>query len=222
VKDKTGIAAASTYLYGAGCYYFWLVKADSDGNEQWNKTFDGNDGNSWNIAKSVQQTSDGGYILAGDKVSHEAWDFWLVKTDPDGNEQWNKTFGGWGIDYAHSVQQTSDGGYILAGAWSYEYDLYDFWLVKTDPDGNEQWNKTFGGRGFDYAYSAQQTSDGGYILAGYTNSYGAGGNDFWLVKTDSNGNEQWNRTIGGANDDRGYSVWQTTDRGYILAGYTRS
>ncbi|NOR48092.1 MAG: PKD domain-containing protein [Methanosarcinaceae archaeon] len=212
--------------YGAGGSTddFWLVKADSDGNEQWNKTFDGKYYDSQDIAKSVKQTSDGGYILAGDTLSHDAFtlDFWLVKADSDGNEQWNKTFGGWGFDSAYSVQQTSDGGYILAGAWSYGYELYDFWLVKTDPDGNEQWNKTFGGEGFDYAYSVQQTSDGGYILAGYTNSYGAGGNDFWLVKTDSNGNEQWNRTIGGANDDRAYSVWQTTDRGYILAGYTRS
>ena len=150
--------------------------------EEWNKTFGGTD-DDW--AWSVQQTSDGGYIIAGTTESYGAGygDFWLVKTDSEGNEEWNKTFGGTYSDGARSVQQTSDGGYILAGdTFSYGAGYSDFWLVKTDSEGNKEWSKTFGGNAWDGARSVQQTSDGGYIIAGYTGSYGAGGDDFWLVK----------------------------------------
>jgi len=225
--DGGYILAASTRSYGAVGRDFWLVKADPEGNEQWNKTFHGNYCDSYDIANSVQQTSDGGYILAGYKLSDAGtWDFWLVKTDPDGNEQWNKTFGGWwGFDSAYSIQQTSDGGYILAGdTKSLDADdhNHDFWLVKTDPDGNEQWNKTFGGPYDDFAYSVQQTPNGGYILAGQTISFGAGGYDFWLVKTDPDGNERWNKTFGGTYHDVARSIKQTSDGGYILAGHTIS
>jgi hypothetical protein len=124
---------------------FWLVKTDSSGNKQWDKTFGGTD---WDEAHSVQQTSDGGYILAGETNSYGAGscDFWLVKTDSNGNKQWDKTFGGIDHDKAVSVQQTSDGGYILAGeTYSYGAGSRDFWLVKTDSNGNKQWDKTFGG-----------------------------------------------------------------------------
>jgi hypothetical protein len=138
-------------------------------------------------------------------------------------EEWNMTFGGTGSDKANSVQQIADGGYILAGyAWSYGAGGYDFWLVKTDYNGIEQWNTTFGGTKWDGARAVQPTADGGYILAGHTYSYGAGWKDFWLVKTDSNGNEQWNMTFGGADDDFAESVQQTADGGYVLAGCTES
>ena len=223
--DGGYILAASTRSYGAVGRDFWLVKADPEGNEQWNKTFHGNYCDSYDIANSVQQTSDGGYILAGDTKSLNADDndFWLVKTDPDGNEQWNKTFGGPYDDFAYSVQQTPNGGYILAGQTiSFGAGGYDFWLVKTDPDGNERWNKTFGGTYHDVARSVQQTSDGGYILTGHTISYGAGNGDFWLVKTDSDGNKQWDKPFGGTDRDWAHSVQQTSDGGYILAGYTNS
>ena len=106
-------------------------------------------------------------------------DFWLVKTDANGNKEWNKTFGGTDPDWARSVQQTSDGGYIIAGLTeSYGAGSHDFWLIKTDSNGNKEWDKTFGGIGYDEAYSVQQTSDGGYILVGSTTSYGAGSHDF--------------------------------------------
>jgi PGF-CTERM protein len=201
---------------------FWLVKTDAEGVEQWNRTFGGNE---FDKAYSAIQTSDGGYILAGSTGSYGvgSYDFWLLKTDAEGIEQWNRTFGGEYADIASSVRQTSDGGYIMAGRTeSYGAGFDDFWLVKTDPEGTEQWNRTFGGDSIDSLYSFQQTIDGGYILCGDTRSFGTGSSDFWLVKTDNNGIELWNRTFGGANYDRAYSVQHTSDGGYILAGMTRS
>lgn len=145
----------------------------------------------------------------------------LVASPPE--TAWSKTYGGSGVDYATSVQQTSDGGYVLAGVtYSAGNGLGDFWLVKTDSAGDKQWSRTYGGTGDDLVDYVQQTSDGGYVLAGCTWSFGAGSNDFWLVKTDSSGNQQWNKTYGGAQDDWASSVQQTSDGGYILAGGTDS
>ena len=140
-----------------------------------------------------------------------------------GDQEWIKTFGGHGNDYGNSVQRTSDGGYIIAGSTSsYGAGGSDAWLIKTDSNGKKEWSKTFGGSASDSANSVQQTPDGGYIIAGYTSSYGAGGGDAWLIKTDSNGNEQWNKTFGGAGNDYGNSVDQTSDGGYTVVGHTYS
>jgi hypothetical protein len=213
--------AGSTSSYGAGSTDFWLVRTDSSGNVQWNKTYGGANADT---AHSVVQTGDGGYALAGYTNSFGAgnYDFWLVKTDSAGNVLWSKTYGGTNADFALSVVQAGDGGYALAGyTSSYGAGSTDFWLVRTDSSGNVQWNKTYGGISTDYAFSVVQTGDGGYALAGYTNSYGAGYTDFWLVKTDSAGNMQWNKTYGGgASYDFAQSSALTSDGGYVLAGYT--
>ena len=185
------------------------------------KTFGGSD---YDAAYSIQQTSDGGYIVAGVTASFGTGDedVFLLKTDASGNLQWAETFGGVYFDVAYSVQQTSDGGYIVAGyTYSFGAGSYDVFLLKTDASGNLQWAKTFGGSGGDYAWSVQQTSDGGYIVAGFTGSFGAGG-DVFLLKTDASGNLQWAKTFGGSDYDRAYSVQQTSDGGYIVAGYTYS
>jgi hypothetical protein len=170
-------------------------------------------------AFSVQQTSDGGYIVAVRDASNAI----LINTDANGNVQWAKTYGGLDSDRALSVQQTSDGGYIVAGGtWSFGAGNEDFFLIKTDANGNRIWARTYGGFGDDLATSVQQTSDGGYIVAGWTLSFGAGGGDIFLMKTDASGNLQWAKTFGGMNDDGATSVQQTSDGEYIVAGRTWS
>ena len=220
--DGGYILAGYTASYGAGKNDAWLVKTDSNGNMQWDRTFGGTD---YDGTWAVQQTTDGGYILAGFKDAYGASlaDAWLIKTDANGNKQWDRTFGGTNPDVAMAVQQTTGGGYIFAGyTESYGAGDRDFWLVKTDANGNKQWDRTFGGADWDEANSVQQTTSGDYILAGYTASYGAGKTDAWLVKTDSNGYEIWKKTFGGVSDDKAHSVQQTTDGGYIFAGSTSS
>jgi hypothetical protein len=200
----------------------FLIKTDVNGNVQWAKTFGGIDDDQDN---SVQQTSDGGYIMTGGTASFGAGnsDIFLIKTDANGDVQWAKTYGGTNYDNAFSIQQTSDGGYIVAGqTYSFGAGNSDIFLIKTDANGDVQWAKTYGGTGADYAYSVRQTSDGGYIVAGYTSSFGAGGSDFFLIKTDANGDVQWAKTYGGTGADYAYSFQQTSDGGYILAGWANS
>jgi type II secretory pathway pseudopilin PulG len=169
------------------------------------------------MAHSIQQTSDGGYIVAGESAS----DFLIVKLNSSGNIQWAKTIGGTDYDYAYSIQQTSDGGYMVAG-WSYISSIYaDFLIIKLDSLGNIQWEwaKTIDGSGYDEAFSIQQTSDGGYIVAGSSASFSSSW-DSLIIKLNSSGNIQWAKTIGGTNDDIAYSIQQTSDGGYIVAGYS--
>jgi hypothetical protein len=218
--DGGYIMAGRTRSYGAGVDDVYLVKTNTSGDVEWEKTFGGeyND-----VAESVVQTTDDGYIVAGRRGSVGGNDFYLVKTDEWGNLEWEQTFGGPNNDAAKSVIQTSDDGYIIAGyTQSYGAGGNDFYLVKTDPSGNMEWEKTFGGEYDDIAKSVDQATDGGYIVAGYTESYGEGSNDFYLVKTDQYGNMEWQNTFGGSLSDRAESVDQTTDGGYIIAGYTQS
>jgi uncharacterized delta-60 repeat protein len=221
-SDGGYIVAGYTYSLGVDSGDIFLIKTDANGNLQWAKTYRGTD---WDEAYSVQQTSDGGYIVAGWTSSFGAGgsDIFLIKTDANGNIQWAKTYGGTREDYGFSVQQTSDGGYIVAGYTdSFGAGYEDIFLIKTDANGNVQWAKTYGGTYEDYAYSVQQTSDGGYIVAGGTYSFGTGSSDFFLIKTDANGNIQWAKTYGGTYEDYAYSVQQTSDGGYIVAGLTDS
>ncbi len=176
-------------------------------------------------AQDLLQAEDGGFVLAGITWSYGVGqsDMWLLKTDRYGIPLWNCTFGGTSKDWASAIIQTGEGDYMLAGGtFSFGTGNSDMWLVKTDEVGNLLWNQTYGGTKGEWAEAIVQTSDNGFVIAGYTSSYGAGADDMWLVKIDASGLPQWNATYGGIDDDRARSLIQTTDGGFILAGHSWS
>jgi len=223
--DGGYIVAGVTYSYSGGYQDVWVLKLDQDGNVIWQKTYGGG---YTDIAFSIRQTSYGGYILVGYTTSAGAGktDIWVLRIDQNGNVLWQKTYGGSDNDFnfiTNSIQQTSDGGYIVTGrTYSFGAGNSDVWILKLDGSGNVQWQKTYGGSNDDWAYSIQQTSDDGYIVAGGTVSFGAGNGDFWVLKLDSNGNVLWQKTYGGTDRDSALAIQQTSDGGYIVAGYTNS
>ncbi|HRC36093.1 MAG TPA: T9SS type A sorting domain-containing protein [Bacteroidia bacterium] len=225
---------------------YWLLKLDSMGNIQLQKTIGGN---MEDDLMSVQQTTDGGYILggysqsdiSGDKTENSQgdYDYWVVKLDTIGNIQWQNTIGGNNQEFLNSIQQTTDGGYILGGMSQSDVSGdktensqggWDYWVLKLDSIGNVQWQNTIGGNDDDFFSVIQQTTDGGYILGGTSNSNISGdktediqgGYDYWVVKLDATGNIQWQNTIGGNSIDFLQSAQQTKDNGYILGGWSGS
>ncbi|HOY31027.1 MAG TPA: T9SS type A sorting domain-containing protein [Bacteroidales bacterium] len=224
----------------------WVTKLDSLGTLQWQKALGGNDSEyGW----SIQQTSDGGYILAASTFSDNngnvpqnnmgnyyiTSDCWLVKLYSTGNIQWSFCLGDSSDNYAFSAQQTADGGFVVAGTngptdnnISGNHGGEDYWVVKLSVALNIEWEKSFGGSSDDEAYSVQQTSDGGYIVAGYSNSNDGdvtgnhGSWDCWLVKLDSAGTLQWQRSFGGTGWEQAWSVRQTSDGGCVFAGFSAS
>jgi hypothetical protein len=225
---------------------WWIIKTDSLGVMQWQNTIGGSNPD---LLNSVFQTTDGGYMIAGysasdisgDKTenSNGSFDYWLVKTDDIGNIQWQNTIGGNNSEELYSIAQTPDGGYILGGYSESNISGdkiensnggYDFWIVKVNSLGAIQWQNTIGGNGDDRLYSLAQTSDGGYILGGYSDSNISGdktenclgSTDYWIVKIDNSGSIQWQNTIGGLFEDKLYSIAQTLDGGYILGGWSSS
>ncbi len=238
---------------------YWIVKIDSIGLLQWNKRFGGTNEDE---LYSAQQTTDGGFILGGfsrsdangdksqpnwDTTFYSSPDFWILKLDSVGNKQWDKRFGGTNIDKLSVVQQTVDNGFMLGGSsysgisgdrtqsnWGAVGFTADYWIVKTDLMGNKQWDKRFGGDENDFLTCMRQTSDHGYILGGDSYSDTSGdksqpnwfdpGNraDYWIVKTDSIGNKQWDKRFGGYSYENLKSIDQTNDGGYILGGFSLS
>lgn len=189
-----------------------LHKLTSTGDSVWTKEY------SIFNRGAVKQTSDGGYVIAGGLT-----DVFLIKTNSTGDTLWTKGYGRNGQDGGSSVQQTTDGGYILAGySINFSTGDSDAYVIKTNAAGDTLWTKIIGGTAEDAANCVQQTSDGGYIVTGHTSSFGAGMNDLLLIKMDSNGTIQWTKTYGGTANDAGRSIKQTTDGGYIIAGYTSS
>jgi len=221
-SDGGYIVAGYTKSFGAGESDVYILKLDPSGNKVWDATF--GEG-SWEGAYSVQETNDGGYIVAGWTQSFGVAmvDVYVLKLSSGGELQWYRTFGGDRREVAFSICQSSDGGYVFAGyTESFGARMMDVYIVKLDENGNKVWEKVYGGSNNEEAWSIRQTSDGGYIVAGYTESFGAGGKDVYVLKLDANGNKVWEKTFGGSSDDRGRSIQQTSDNGYILVGRTGS
>jgi hypothetical protein len=194
------IVTGSTYSFGAGGSDLLVLKLDASGAVLWQKAYGGT-GADW--GGSILQTADGGYVAAGQHESGAgAYDFWVLRVDASGSIVWQKSYGRGG---AHSIRQTLDNGYIAAGSH----------ILKLDADGNRVWQKSYEGA----ANSIRQTSDGGYIAAGYISSFGAGSGDFWVLKLDPGGNVLWQKAYGETLSEAAYSVRQTSDGGYIVAGY---
>ena len=230
---------------GGRIYIPFLLKTDVNGNKVWEKF------NYSGFAHSIQQAPDGGYIIAGNinlprkevgayGASLQA-DIYLMKTDVNGNVVWEKNYGEdkpdngvYTLEIGQSVQQTSDSGYIIVGSTGPYGEKKDVYLIKTDANGNKQWSKVFGvnktnERTTVHARLVQQTSDGGYIVVGWTETYWINGTekdeDIYLVKTDANGNKVWDKLVdafGQRGDDRSRDVKQTSDGGYIVVGYKTS
>jgi uncharacterized delta-60 repeat protein len=220
-SDGGYVVAGWTGL-GAGWEDVWVLKLNSDGEVAWQKAYGGADEEK---PSQIQQTSDGGYIVAGVARSFGVggYDLWVLKLNSTGTVSWQKTYGGPDYEETGSIQQTSDGGYIvLGGTSSFGAGLNDLWVLKLNDDGTVAWQKTYGGTDYEETGSIQQTSDGGYIVAGKTHSFGAGGGDFWVLKLDSAGTVEWEKTYGGTNEDYAYSIQQTADGGYVVAGDTTS
>ena len=222
LSNGSFIIVGDAFDANTGYSLITLMNVGSTGNEIWNKTYGGN-GNDYGY--TVVVTNDGGYAISGITRSQgdSNGDAWIIKTDINGNEEWNQTYGGEGTESSRSIKQTNDGGYIFTGQTnSFGSGYNDAYLVKTDFEGNQEWMQTYGGIGTDHGRSVVQTSDDGYIISGYTDSFGDSGFNFWLIKTDLLGNLDWQKSYGGTGDDRGFHALQAADGGYIITGYSNS
>src|SRR5690554_2960666 len=232
---------------------YWLWKMDERGDLEWQRSFGGE---GTDMLVSVQVTKEGGFILAGNSTSPKGThkkeanrgqeDIWVIKLQPDGTEQWQKTIGGSGKDIVKRILQTPDGGYVIGGSSSSpeltetipgiekkskHYGNLDYWVVKLSSSGEIEWEKTYGGVYKDQLEAITLTRDEGYIIGGYSNSpvsdikeedpRGAGG-DYWILKLDKNGEEQWQLLLGGEGDDHLYEIIQAKDGGYLIGGSSSS
>ncbi len=211
-----------TSSYGAGGVDMYVVKVSSTGTVDWTRTIGGT---SNEHGRSIALSGDGGYVVSGEVTSFGSGgvDYYLAKLDSTGTVSWTRTVGGTGGEECEALTATNDGGYVTVGhASSYGAGGFDLYAVKFDSSGTVVWTRTVGGTGTDEARSIVQTSDNGYAIAGFSNSYGAGGYDVYIVKLDSTGTVSWTRTIGGSGVDRGWSIAQTSDGGLAIIGETDS
>ncbi|MEI6851843.1 MAG: T9SS type A sorting domain-containing protein [Bacteroidota bacterium] len=199
----------------------YAIKTNSLGDTMWTKTYEKKNSNG---GTSAIQLVDGGYIFCGTTQSSGAptSDCYLIRTNPMGDTLWTKVYGGSSYDGVYQVSYASNGIVMTGTTYSFGAGSYDIFLSKFDYDGNEIWYKTYGGTNSDYGGSFSSTIDNGFIITGYTESFGMGGKDVYLIKTDINGDTLWTKTFGGSGDEWGGCVIQTLDNGFIVVGNTNS
>jgi hypothetical protein len=217
--DSGFVIAGFTNSFGHGGYDVYLIRTDSIGDTLWTKTYGGTN---WDFGYSVSQTSDGGFIVAGGTYSsgNGNEDVYLVKTNASGIVQWDTTYGGAMEDVANEVKQTTDGGYIVTGnTKSFGAGGTDVYLLKINPSGDTSWTKTFGGTNEDEGNSVCQTSDGGFIIGGASNSWSAGNYNQYFIRTDMNGDTLWTKLWSGTTDRVVQNIKTTSDGGYVSIGW---
>lgn len=218
----------------------WVIKYTATGNVEWHKIYGGTQ---MDYGYSIEQTTDGGYIIAGYSESYDgdvigqqgSGDTWVLKLTSSGAIDWQRMIGGSQFDSGQSIHQTPDGGYIVAGyTGSNDGDILlnhgggDCFSAKLDAAGATEWIKCYGGTNYDCTQSIRPTLDGGYVFAGYSHSVDGnvsvnhGNGDWWIVKTDAVGVIEWEKSYGGTDYECAQSIRQSTDGGFILAGYTES
>ncbi|MBE0572786.1 MAG: T9SS type A sorting domain-containing protein [Ignavibacteriaceae bacterium] len=221
-SDDGFILVGTTDAFGSGLDDVWLIKTNSSGDTLWTKTIGGSD---YDYATCVHQTNDGGYIIFGETNSFDPnfWEGYMIKTNNSGTTLWTKHLGDYAYYFIEEGVEIPDSGYVFVGYTKIGAgDPEDLWLVKTDSAGDIIWTKTYGGVERDLSSSINRTSDGGFIIAGSTESFGTGDFDGWLIRTDSNGNLIWSKTYGNTEDNYANDVRQTDDGGFIIAGSTEA
>jgi PKD repeat protein len=213
--DNSYLFTGSTTGFSVGNNRMFLIKINQNGDTLWTRTFYGLEG------RSLLQTTDSCIVVLGSSNYHTGsdTDFLLSKLDMNGDTLWTRTYGTPFQDNSTQVKQTTDGGFIMVGFSGTGSNLV--YMVKADSAGNMQWAKTYGGSNnslFDRGNCVEQTTDGGYILTGLTESFGAGNNDIYIIKTDANGDTLWTRAMGTPNDETGHSIIETKDSTYLLTG----
>ncbi|MGI9552810.1 MAG: hypothetical protein ACR2MT_16520 [Aurantibacter sp.] len=237
---EDGFAEKGASLTRHGIGEFWGIKLDSEGNIEWRRYFGGSN---FDRAFGVVQANDGGFVMAGFsesddfdiKASRGSYDFWVVKVSSDGFLAWERSYGGTGIDRSYSIVNAADGGYAIAGqTLSTDADVSknngesDIWLIKLDDDGNMVWERSFGGSGFELADGLTLLANGGFMIAGNSKSSDGdpienmGENDLWIIRTDSNGRLEWQKSIGGSDLDYGFDVLENPDGSILVVGETAS
>jgi predicted secreted protein len=220
-KDGGHIISGQFWTPGGNQYDFWVLKLNKDGSIAWQKSYGGG---GWDIAFSSAETSDGGFIVSGTTSSFGSGgqDVWVLKLDSQGDIVWQKAYGGEMTDYSGTAEQTKDGGYIVVGTSSSFGDSKDIWILKLDSHGNIEWDKTYGDGADESDYfrhiPIKQTSDGGYIVAGSSRSFGAKGEDFWILRLDKVGNIIWQKIFGTDGEQFPTSIAQLPDGTYRVTG----
>lgn len=200
----------------------YVVHTNAKGEILWSKNYGGN---GIDRAYSLRQTRDGGYIISGETYSFECGgvNAYLLRLNEKGDTLWSNHFGGYGIEEGRAVCETADGGFIVTGATnSFDGGDYDVYMIKVNKEGKLLWTQTYGGTGNEQGMAVIETEDSSYAIAGYTESYGTGRLDVYLIVADNNGNLKWSKTFGGVYDDSGTSIQETAGRGFIIAGYSNS
>ncbi len=220
--DSGFIITGHTMSFGAGYSDVYLIKTNSTGNTLWTKTYGETD---FDYGYSVQECANGNFIIAGyTGFDDSLQDVYLIKTDSNGDTLWIKTYGGTNSDKSYSVEECVDSGFIIVGETkSFGTDsLENIYLIKTDSNGDTLWTKTYGGTDSDKGYFVKECTDSGFIIVGETKFSGTDLEDVYLIRTDLNGDTLWTKTYGGTDSDKGYSVQECADSGFIIVGYTSS